>query len=837
MNLNKSSQLALRAVLLYCLISGVWILFSDRVLAFFVADPVWLTQLQSVKGLIFVAVTAVFFYAMLRNRLREWEREAIERAQTEVKLRDTLAEAQRFREALDRVPVYIYMKDPQSRYLYANRLTLRLFHCSAEELVGCDDTRFFPPETARRLQQIDARVFRGEQTAEEIDVPDAVGGRRVYWEVKIPLYTDAEKKTLWGLLGISTDITGRKQAEERLQDDAMRLRVAISVADIAVFEMDRDLRYTWMHNPQLGYASNQVLGRTDVELLGEDGRTVMDIKRRALESKKGVRKEVPLKWDGKDRIFHLAVDPILSQTGEVTGLRGASADITAHKAVEASHARLATAVEQAAETIIITDLNGTILYANPAFQRTSGYTCAEAVGQNPRVFKSGKHDAAFYRQMWDVLKRGEVWTGHFINRRKNGTLYKEEATISPIRNAAGTIVSYVAVKRDVTREMDLEAQIRQAQKMEVVGRLAGGVAHDFNNILAVIQMVVELMKTDEKATPELLAYAKDIGVAAERAASLTRQLLLFGRKEILLPRDLDLNDGINNLAKMLRRVLGEDIQLQFQFATVPLFVHADPGMMDQVLMNLAVNSRDAMPNGGKLIIETSAVQFDELSATQTPQARPGSFACLAITDTGCGIPTEDLPRIFEPFFTTKGVGKGTGLGLAIVYGVVQQHHGWVNVYSEAGRGATFRIYLPRLVKPAAQEPEAAPAAPFAGGHETILLVEDDALVCASLRKVLAKFGYNLFIAANAVEALEIWEQHRDEIQLVLTDLVMPGGMNGKELAEQLLKDKPGLKIIYASGYSAEVAGRDLPLQEGVNYISKPFQPQKLAQTIRARLNG
>ena len=715
MHVNKSTQLALRAALVYCVIAGIWILFSDRILAGIVTDPVWLTRLQTCKGLAFVAVTAVFFGVILRNRRRAGEREAAERLETEHKLREALAEAQRFREALDRVPAYVFMKDTQFRYLYGNRLTLELFRCSAGELAGRDDTQFFPPETVKRLREIDSRVFQGVQTIEEVEVPDPAGGRRVYWEVKTPIYADAERKKLWGLLGISTDITERKKAEE-------------------------------------------------------------------------------------------------------------------------SHARLATAVEQAAETIIITDPAGKILYVNPAFQKTTGYNCAEAIGQNPRLLKSAKHDDGFYRRMWNTLRQGEVWSGHFVNRRKDGTLYEAEASISPIRDASGAVVNYVAVEWDATREMQLEAQIRQAQKMEVVGRLAGGVAHDFNNILAVIKMVVELMKTDGKAAPELLSYANDIGVAVDRAAALTRQLLLFGRKEILLPRNLDLNNSVNHMAKMLQRVLGEDIQLQFRFSPEPLVVRVDPGMLDQVLMNLAVNSRDAMPNGGKLVIETAAAEFDPETAAQTPQARAGSFVCLSVADTGDGIAPEDLPRIFEPFFTTKDVGKGTGLGLAIVYGIVQQHQGWINVSSEPGRGAVFRIYLPRLVETNAPEPELSLQSSAAGGGETILLVEDDVLVCAAMRKALSKLGYRLLVAANAVEALELWKQHRAEIQLLLTDLVMPGGINGRELAGQLLKDNPGLKVIYASGYSADVVGKDLPLQEGVNYVSKPFQIRELAQTIRFQLD-
>jgi signal transduction histidine kinase/CheY-like chemotaxis protein len=403
---------------------------------------------------------------------------------------------------------------------------------------------------------------------------------------------------------------------------------------------------------------------------------------------------------------------------------------------------------------------------------------------------------------------------------------------SPVRDKAGKYYGRIWTFRDITEKRKLEAQFRQAQKMESIGQLAGGVAHDFNNILAVIQMQTDLLKAEGTLLPAQLDYAGEISAATQRAAALTRQLLLFSRRQTLQPRDLDLAQSINDITKMLRRILGEEIQLQFKFAMQSLFIYADAGMLDQVLMNLAVNARDAMPAGGRLIIETSAAEFDAVSMTQNPSVRPGSFVCLSVSDTGCGIPLEIMPRIFEPFFTTKDVGKGTGLGLATVFGIVERHQGWINVYSEAGHGTTFRIYLPRLDGLSRQKPEqSALTTPHVGG-ETILLVEDDAFMRASVHKALSKLGYGVFEAANGVEALEVWKQDRDKIHLLLTDLVMPDGINGKELGEQLLKENPKLKVIYASGYSVEVAGKEFTLEEGVNFLAKPFEAHKLAQTVR-----
>jgi CheY-like chemotaxis protein len=277
--------------------------------------------------------------------------------------------------------------------------------------------------------------------------------------------------------------------------------------------------------------------------------------------------------------------------------------------------------------------------------------------------------------------------------------------------------------------------------------------------------------------------------------------------------------------------------MQFKFAMQPLFIHADAGMINQVLMNLSVNARDAMPRGGQLIIETSAVEFDEADASHSAQIRPGQFVCLSVSDIGCGIPAENLPRIFEPFFTTKDVGKGTGLGLATVFGIVQQHQGWINVYSEVGRGTTFRIYLPRLAKTSDQKFVAPAPEPLRGGNETILLVEDEPRLRASVRNVLSRLGYTVLEASDGASALEVWKQNFGKIHLLLTDMVMPGGMTGKDLNDRLIKENPELKVIYTSGYTAEVAGKDYPLEEGVNFLTKPFHAQKMTQTVRARLDN
>jgi len=525
--------------------------------------------------------------------------------------------------------------------------------------------------------------------------------------------------------------------------------------------------------------------------------------------------------------------PVRNKDGKHYGRIWTFRDITERKRIEARFRRL---VDSNAQGVVFWNTKGQITEANDSFLRLVGYTRAD--------LEAGPIDWVAmtppkYAEL-DQLALKELATTGICTPFEKEYIRKDGARV-PILIGAATFEDDpkggVCFVLDLTERKKLEQQFRQIQKMESIGTLAGGVAHDFNNILSVIQMQSDMLKNIGVLSAEQLEYVEGICSATERAAALTRQLLLFSRKEILLLRDLDLNQSIKSITNMLRRILGEDIHLQFKFSLQPLVVHADGGMLDQVLMNLAVNSRDAMPKGGLLIIETSAVDFDESVCAQSVQARAGSFVCLSVSDNGCGIPAENLPRIFEPFFTTKEAGRGTGLGLATLFGIVQQHKGWVNVYSEVGHGTTFRIYLPRLANTSPLQPDQPASTLVRGGDETILLVEDDNFLRPAMCKAFSQLGYHVLAASNGVEALKVWNQHRDEIHLLLTDLIMPGGMTGKDLSERLLLEKPKLGVIYVSGYSAEIVSKDFPLEEGVNFLSKPFQEFKLAQTIRRTLDA
>ncbi len=426
-------------------------------------------------------------------------------------------------------------------------------------------------------------------------------------------------------------------------------------------------------------------------------------------------------------------------------------------------------------------------------------------------------------------------SGIWRHRTKDGKLGEMEMTSHPLM--LGERKAWLSLAMDVTERLSLEAQLRQAQKMESVGQLAGGIAHDFNNLLTVINGHSGILLTMENLSPTVMESLKEISAASKRAADLTRQLLTFSRKQVVQLQVVDLNEVVNNIGKMLRRILGEDISLEINFSPSLPSVKADLGMIEQILLNLAVNSRDAMPKGGTLRINTSPVMIDETQAQQNPEASTGRFVRLTFADSGCGIAPEHLPRIFEPFFTTKELDRGTGLGLATVYGIIKQHQGWIQVASKPDEGTTFHIFLPACGEKSGPLTMAASEQRVIGGTETILVVEDELPLLKLIHHILESYGYKVLECTTGKAALENWEQHRKKIDLLFTDMILPDGMAGRELAEILQASKPGLKVIYTSGYDAQKLANDLALKEGLNFIQKPFHARKLAETVYDCLNS
>jgi PAS domain S-box-containing protein len=487
--------------------------------------------------------------------------------------------------------------------------------------------------------------------------------------------------------------------------------------------------------------------------------------------------------------------------------------------------RLSTAIEQSPEAVAITGPDAVIQYVNPAFETITGYSREEAVGKTPRILKSGEHDKSFYSNLWKTIQAGKIWKGRFVNKRKNGERYTEEASISPVRDASGIITGYVAVKRDISEELNREEQFRQSQKMEAVGQLAGGIAHDFNNILQAILGFSEILLTRLETDSAERRNAAEIQKAANRAAELIRQLLAFSRKQPVERKRIDLNTELRDVEALLQIMLGKNVSYRLELAGDLNPVYADHSQLTQIIMNLAVNARDAMPNGGRLTLATENITFEPHAIATLPEAEPGSFVCLSVTDTGCGMSTEVKNHLFEPFFTTKAVGQGTGLGLAVVYGIVKQNKGWIHVYSEEGLGSAFKIYLP------ACETAVETRKPGTVAHNgRILLVEDDADMRNLVIRILETAGYESVSVSNAEDALRQFDLGNGRFDLLFSDIVLPH-QSGVDLADRLRVKKPSLRVLLYSGYQDQRERWETLDTKGYHFLKKPFSVTGLLSAV------
>jgi two-component system cell cycle sensor histidine kinase/response regulator CckA len=506
-------------------------------------------------------------------------------------------------------------------------------------------------------------------------------------------------------------------------------------------------------------------------------------------------------------------------------------------ALRESEERFRQVTESIEEVFWLAELNPgrRIIYVSPAYAQIWGQPC-EQLYHVPNSWLASIHPSDRARVEAAVEQQS---LGHYDVEyrivRPDGTVRWINDRAFPIRNERGAVYRVAGLAKDVTSRRQLEEEVRQSQKMDAIGQFAGGIAHDFNNVLAVIQMQTSLLLTEPEIAPKLSNGLQMIMGAAERAANLTRQLLTFSHREVKRAKDIDPAKVLGDTVKLLHRIVGENINFETRFAPGLAAVHADAAMLEQVLMNLVINARDAMPDGGRLVVSLDHDDAAVSRVARHPGVRPGRFVRLCVADSGCGIPRENLPRIFEPFFTTKEPGRGTGLGLATVFRIASQHHGWVEVDSEINVGTTFRVFLPASDRSAV---ETAPPAitPQRGRDESILLLEDDPAVRSLARTVLEFFGYQVFEAATASAALQLWNHRGGNFDLLITDLILPLGMSGSELAQELTAAKPRLKVIYTSGYSSEVVARYISPDERRVLLEKPYSAQQLAAIVRLHLD-
>ena len=497
--------------------------------------------------------------------------------------------------------------------------------------------------------------------------------------------------------------------------------------------------------------------------------------------------------------------------------------------------RLISVIDSSEDAIITKDLDGIITSWNAGATNIYGYSAAEAMGK-PITLLVPKDRHKEVTDILDSVRRGERVEHHeSIRIAKDGRVLNMSLSISPVRASNGEIVGASVIARDVTEQKRTEEQLRQSQKMEAIGRLAGGVAHDFNNVLGIISACNDLLRARIERGDERWQYLDNMHKAAERGANLTRQLLAFSRKQIVRPQVFDLNQRLHDTSRLVRPLMGDDVEVLIRAQAASSLIEADPGQVDQVLLNLSVNARDAMPQGGKLILETATVEFDADIAKQHAPLSPGKHVMLAVSDTGIGMDQVTVSRMFEPFFTTKEVGKGTGLGLATVYGIVKQCGGHIWVYSEPGRGTTLKIYFPSADAKLGLETAAeAEADPSPGNGATVLLVEDDELMSRLTRQMLEEHGYEVLEARDAKTAMEFAEAAGDRIRVVLTDVVLRG-MSGPEMVRQLIAKRPNLAVVYMSGYTGELISEHDLLHPGVKLLEKPFSRLALLRRLAAAL--
>jgi PAS domain S-box-containing protein len=641
------------------------------------------------------------------------------------------------------------------------------------------------------------------------------------------------------MLGATQDVTERKRAEEELKISEARYKTLIEGAPEAIVAVDPDAGIFVDFNENamhlFGLSKEELLKVGPVEVSPPDqpdGRSsseaAHDYLTRAMAGEDPVFEWTHRSAYGKDIPCEIRLVRLPAAGRNL--VRGSITDITERKQAEEERSRLVSIVESSGDPIVGASIDGFITDWNAAAERVYGYTAEEIHGKHITIL-APPSGASEIPVVLERINQGER-TSDFeaVSVRKDGTEFPVSITMSAIRNSQGEILGLSGIIRDIASRKRLEEQVTLSQKMESVGRLAGGVAHDFNNMLQIIHGYSELVLDELAEEDPTRGHVQEIKNVVERAAGLTRQLLAFGRQQVLSPQVMDLNVAITHLSKMLRRLIGEDINLEIREAKDLGRVRADPGQIDQVIMNLAVNARDAMPTGGKLSIETANVQVDSTFASGHFPMTPGKYVMISVSDTGIGMDAATQARIFEPFFTTKEKGKGTGLGLATVYGIVKQSGGYIWVQSELGRGSAFRVYLPP-VKEAATTKEVKQVRAMKGGTETVLLVEDEENVRLLVRRALQAKGYTVLEAQNGKDALRVAHQHQGPIHLLMTDVVMPG-MGGRELAERLIRLRGELKTLYMSGYADDAIHHHGVLNPGTELLQKPFSADVLAAKVR-----
>jgi PAS domain S-box-containing protein len=735
-------------------------------------------------------------------------------------------------------PAAIAMLDREMRYLITSQRWLRDYHLQNQQVIGRTHYEVFP-ETPQRWREIHSRCLAGEIAANDGEAfPRADGSVDwVRWEIRPWRTADGE---VGGILLFSELITERKKAEEKLKRQSALIKSLLdSIPDLIFY---KDLNGVYLGcNPAFaeftGRSRERIVGATDSDLF--EPRVAEEFRAHDQQMLKLMNPRQDEEWvsypDGRRVLLDTLKLPYQGPDGTLIGVLGISRDITARRkaeeALRVSEEKFSIAFARNPAAIAITRLEDGLFYeVNETWLSLLGYKREEVIGKTSQELGINREPEKRVQAIGEIHKQRFLRDYEQTLHTQSGQALTVLTNINLLTIAGEDYA--LSSFQDITLRKQLEAQLRQVQKLEGIGQLAGGIAHDFNNILGALLMQLGLVQTAPNLAEEVSRSLIEMEREIRRATTLTQQMLMFSRRSVLAVKPLNLAEVCQNMLKMLGRLIGEQNELQFVRAGDLPLIEADAGMMEQILMNLVVNARDAMPRGGRITVEVSHTVFPGASTPATGERRPGAFVCLSVSDTGCGMDSATIKRIFEPFFTTKEVGKGTGLGLATVHGIVAQHKGWIEVESQPGRGSLFRVFFPAtlvLPKEACLPPAAKPAR---RGHEAILLVEDEVRLRQCIARILRSLGYEVHEARTGQEAIDLWQRLGNKIDLLLTDMLMPEGITGLELSERLRAMNPKLKVIISSGYSAEIAQAGVPTRAGILYLPKPYPTEALADAVR-----
>lgn len=755
---------------------------------------------------------------------------------------------EKFRTLIESINDWVWQVDPNGVYTYVSPQAEKIMKYQMPEILGKTPFDFMHQDEAKRVGRIFSEMKN--RRASILGLEDTMfnkDGVEIIFETSAtPLISKTGK--LKGYIGTCRDITDRKHAEEALKNSEQKWRnILVNIPQIGI-ALDPDAKIIFANAHFL-----KVTGWNEEDIMGKDWFDTFI----PAHAREDVRRVFAKTVDQKET-FDISnyENEIMTKTGELRDvawsnvptkdLQGNITDVTclgidlteirqAEEELRKSNERLRMIAENTGTMIAILDNQGTYEFVNPA-HRVLGYEPDELLGTSGFTLIHPEDVSKLAEALQKGLQ-GELsrFTVTYRAKHKDGRTLTIEGTFDSIWSKDGQLEKIVFVGDDITERKLMEEQLHQAQKMETVGRLAGGVAHDFNNMLGIIIANTEMAGMQCDADDPIYLNLQEILKASHRAADTARHLLAFARKQIVSPKVLDANDTILDSLKMLRRLIGEDIHLRFVPGKDVWKIKMDPSQLQQILNNLVLNSRDAMPNGGNITIETKNALLDEVHCQMHNGIKPGDYVMVAVSDTGEGIAPEVMDHLFDPFFTTKEVGKGTGLGLAMIYGAIKQNNGHVEIISELGEGATVRLYLPRVEEEASRPKEKVIEKTVPGGNETVLVAEDERALLDTCRYVLERQGYTVLTAQNPKEALEIAEKHPGEIDLLLTDVVMPD-MDGKKLAEKLQAMRPSLKMLFMSGYTADVMAQHGILDQETIFIQKPFTFTGLAEKVREVLD-